>query len=163
MRLSLRALSLGGDELRAERVRKARNDLVLHVEEVGHGLIEPFRPEMMAALGVDELDADAHPITRALNAALQHIANVQLAADLTGATPSAEARSRRRNVAQSVLPSVWPVRYPLRRVSGLLGSQRARTLGASAVRVDPPTSLRSVRFSMVHKPEERQRAFSPRE
>ncbi len=38
---------------------------------------------------------------------------------------------------------------------------RARTLGASAVRVDPPTSLRSVRFSMVHTPEERQRAQRP--
>src|SRR5271165_3230174 len=32
---------------------------------------------------------------------------------------------------------------------------RARTLGASAVRVDAPTSLRSVRYSMVHKPKER--------
>ena len=41
----------------------------------------------------------------------------------TGANPSARVRSRRRNVAQSVLPSVWPVRYPLKRVSGLLGSQ----------------------------------------
>ncbi len=37
----------------------------------------------------------------------------------------------------------------------------ARTLGASAVRVDAPTSLRSIRFSMVHKPKERQRAQRP--
>jgi len=41
----------------------------------------------------------------------------------TGATPGAEVRSRRRNVAQSVLPSVRLVRNRLRRVRGLLGSQ----------------------------------------
>ena|SRR5271166_4844665 len=34
-------------------------------------------------------------------------------------------------------------------------------LGASAVRVDAPPSLPSVRFSIVHKPEERQRAQRP--
>ena len=36
---------------------------------------------MIAALGVDELDADAHPVG-ALNAALYDVADVQLTADL---------------------------------------------------------------------------------
>src|SRR5271166_2066662 len=70
---SLRPPSLGVHELRAERVRKTGNDFVLHVEEVGQGLVEPFRPKMMAALGVDELDADAHSVGAALNATLQNI------------------------------------------------------------------------------------------
>jgi hypothetical protein len=37
---------------------------------------------MLAALGIDELDIDAHPRSGALNAAFQGIANVQLAPDL---------------------------------------------------------------------------------
>ena len=37
---------------------------------------------MFAALGVDELDIDAHPGAGALNAALEDIADVQLAPDL---------------------------------------------------------------------------------
>ena len=37
----------------------------------------------------------------------------------------------------------------------------ASRIAASAIRVDAPPSLRSVRFSMVHKPEERQRAQRP--
>ena len=65
-----------------ERVREPRDDFVLHVEEIGHRLVEPLRPEMVAALGVDELDIDAHPGAGALNAALEDIANVQLAPDL---------------------------------------------------------------------------------
>ena len=60
----------------------ARDDFVLHVEEVGQRLIEPLRPEMIAFFGVDELDIDAHAVSAALNAALQDIANVQLAPDL---------------------------------------------------------------------------------
>ena len=82
IRLSLRAPGLRGKELCAERVGEPRDDFVLHVEEVGDGLVEPFRPEMIAALGVDELDIDAHPAAGALNAALEHIADVQLAPDL---------------------------------------------------------------------------------
>ena len=78
----LRASGLGDKELRVYRVRKARDDFVLHVEEVDQGLIEPFRPNMIAALGIDELDADAHPIAAALYAALQNVTDVQLATDL---------------------------------------------------------------------------------
>ena len=75
----------------------------------------------------------------------------------TCATPGAEVRSRRRNVAQSVLPSVRPVRYPLRRVRGLLGSQGRGRWERSAVRVDAPPSLRSVRLPIAEKLKEPQR------
>jgi hypothetical protein len=65
-----------------QSVRQARDDFVLHVEEVSEGFIEPIGPEMIARFGVDELHIDAHAISAALNAALKNIADVQLAADL---------------------------------------------------------------------------------
>ena len=76
-----RASRLGGDELGVQRACQARDDFVLHVEEIGEGLIEPLGPEMIARFGVDELDIDAHAVSAALNAALEHIADVQLAPD----------------------------------------------------------------------------------
>ena len=77
-----RASRLGGDELGVERARQARDDFVLHVEEIGERLVEPLGPEMIAGFGVDELDVDAHAVSAALDAALEHIADVQLAPDL---------------------------------------------------------------------------------
>ena len=76
-----RAPRLGGDELGVQRVRQARDDFVLHVEEIGERLVEPLGPEMIAGFGVDELHIDAHAVSAALNAALEDIADVQLAAD----------------------------------------------------------------------------------
>ncbi len=73
---------LGGDEFGVQRARQARDDLVLHVEEIGQRLVEPLGPEMIAGFGVDELDVDAHAVSAALNAALEDIADVQLAPDL---------------------------------------------------------------------------------
>ena len=77
-----RASRLGGDKLGVERARQPRDDFVLHVEEIGERLVEPLGPEMIAGFGVDQLHVDAHAVSAALNAALQHIADVQLAADL---------------------------------------------------------------------------------
>ena len=71
----------GGDELGVERAGQTRDDFVLHVEEIGQRLVEPLGPEMIARFGVDELHVDAHAVSAALNAALQHIADVQLAPD----------------------------------------------------------------------------------
>ena len=64
-----------------QRVCQARDDFVLHVEEIGQRLIEPLGPEMIACFGVDELHIDAHAVSAALNAALEDITDVQLAAD----------------------------------------------------------------------------------
>ena len=63
VRRSLRASSSAAMSCAIERTGKPCNDFVLHVEEVSQGFIEPFRPKMMAALGVNELDADPHPDT----------------------------------------------------------------------------------------------------
>jgi len=64
------------NKLATEHVRKARDDFVLHVEEVAQRLVKTLCPKMIAALGVDELDIDAHPIAAALNAPFQHVSNV---------------------------------------------------------------------------------------
>jgi len=82
----------------------------------------------------------------------------------TGATPGAEVRSRRRNGAQSVLPSVRLVRNRLRRVRGLLGSQgrgRWERLRFESTRLRPGVrcDFRSPRNSK--NPKERQRAQRP--
>ncbi len=70
VRSLFRAPRLGGDKLGVQRVCQARNDFVLHVEEIGERLIEPLGPEMIARFGVDELHVDAHSVSAALNAAL---------------------------------------------------------------------------------------------
>ena len=78
-----RASRLGGDELGVQRARQPRDDFVLHVEEIGERLVEPLGPEMIAGFGVDELHVDAHAVAAALDAAFEHIADVQLAPDLS--------------------------------------------------------------------------------
>ena len=76
-----RASRLGDDELSVERACQARDDLVLHVKEIGERFIEPLSPEMIARFGVDELHVDAHAFSAALNTAFEDIADVQLAPD----------------------------------------------------------------------------------
>ena len=72
---------LGGDQCRVKLAREVRDYFVLHVEDVGERLIEPFGPQVRATLGVDELDVDPHSGPAALNAALEHVAHIELAAD----------------------------------------------------------------------------------
>ena len=78
----LRAVRLSVDELGLKLVREPRDDLVLHVEEIGERLVEPFGPQVRASLGLDQLHIDAHAISRALHAAFEHVANVEFASDL---------------------------------------------------------------------------------
>ena len=75
------ASRLGGDERDVQRARQARDDFVLHVEEIGERLVEPFGPEVIARFGVDELHVDAHAVSAALNAAHEDITDVQFAPD----------------------------------------------------------------------------------
>ena len=82
MRGPFGAPRLGRDEFGIQRACQARDDFILHVEEIGEGFVKPVRPEMIAGFRVDELDIDAHAIAAALNAAFEDITHVQLAADL---------------------------------------------------------------------------------
>ena len=81
VRRLFRPSRLGGDELGVQCASQARDDIVLHVEEIGEGLIEPLGPEMTARFGVDELNVDAHAVSAALNAALEDVPDIQLAPD----------------------------------------------------------------------------------
>ena len=82
MRCPFRAPRFGGDQFCAQFIGEPRDDLVLHVEEIGDGLVEALGPKMIAGLGIDELDIDPQAIAAALDAAFQDIANVQLPPDL---------------------------------------------------------------------------------
>ena len=75
------AARLSGGDLSVERVRQAGDDFVLHIENIGEWLIEPFGPEMAADFGVDELHIHAHAVAGALHAALEDVTDVQLAPD----------------------------------------------------------------------------------
>ena len=76
------ATGLGAGEFMPEPVGEPGYDLILHVEKVGDRLVEALGPDLTAGFGVDQLDVDAHAVPRALHAALEHIANVDLAPDL---------------------------------------------------------------------------------
>jgi hypothetical protein len=60
--LALRTVSLCCDKLNIQDARQPRCDLVLHVEEIGTGLVEPLGLEMRPRLGVDELCVDANAV-----------------------------------------------------------------------------------------------------
>ena len=78
----LRTARLGLDEFGLKLVRQPCDDLVLHAEEVGQGLVEALGPEMRSGLGLDQLHVDAHAASAALHAAFEDVAHVELAPDL---------------------------------------------------------------------------------
>jgi hypothetical protein len=80
--------------LRIECIGDAGDDLVLHVEKIGHRFFEPLGPKVIAALGINELHVDAHPHAAALNASLDHIPDVQLAPNLRDVEGFAFIRER---------------------------------------------------------------------
>ena len=82
VRRALRAPRLCDGKFLPEPVGEAGYDLVLHVEEISDWLVEALGPEVRAGLGFDQLHVDAHPVSRALHAAFEHVANVEFAADL---------------------------------------------------------------------------------
>ena len=82
--LLLGAPGFGGEQFRAQLIGELGDDFILHVEQVGHRLVEPVRPQVVSGARVDELDIDAHSGAAALNASLENVANVQFPADLLG-------------------------------------------------------------------------------
>ena len=80
---ALGAARLGDGELLPKPVGQSRDDLVLHVKEVGDRLVEAFAPQVASRPGVDKLHAHAHARAAALDASLEHVADVEVAADLS--------------------------------------------------------------------------------
>ncbi len=72
-----RAARFSGDELRIQCARKARDDFVLHVEEVSQRLVKSLGPKMIARFRIDKLDIDAHAVCATLDATLEDVADVQ--------------------------------------------------------------------------------------
>ena len=73
----LRAARLDSDRARLELIGEPRDDLVLHVEEVGDRLVEALGPKVRADFGLDQLHVDAHPVAAALDAAFEHVAHIE--------------------------------------------------------------------------------------
>jgi hypothetical protein len=71
IRSLFRPSRLGGNELGVQNACEARDDFVLHIEEIGERLVESLRPKMIARFGVDQLHVDAHAVSAPLNAALK--------------------------------------------------------------------------------------------
>jgi hypothetical protein len=85
-------------------VGDARNDLVLHLEEVGDGLVEAFGPEMRSDLRFDELDVDAHAGPNTLHAAFEDIAHIELAPNLLQVDRLARVEEvRESRISQKIL------------------------------------------------------------
>ena len=76
------ASSIDGNQLYLHGARKARNDLILHSQEVAAIGVELIGPQMRAGLRVDELGIYPHLVAAVLFASLQHIAHVQVSTDL---------------------------------------------------------------------------------
>jgi hypothetical protein len=62
MRSVLGAARLGSDQLRVQLTCKPRDNFVLHIEQVGDGLVEALGPEMCAPLRVDKLHVNAKSV-----------------------------------------------------------------------------------------------------
>src|SRR6266446_5729140 len=82
MQRTLRPPRLSLNELRLERVGEPRYDFVLHVKEVGNGLVKTLRPEVVAGFGVDQLHVHPKAVSRTLHRALEYIPDVQLTSQL---------------------------------------------------------------------------------
>ena len=69
-------------DLRLDRSRDARRDVVLNREEIAELAIVAFRPNVVPGQRVDELGSDADPVPGLADAPFQHVAGAELLADL---------------------------------------------------------------------------------
>src|SRR5205814_6921177 len=76
-------------------IGEPRYDFVLHIEQIGDGLLKTFGPKMMTGFGVDQLRVYPETLATALHGAFEHVADVQLAADLPNVSHCALKTERR--------------------------------------------------------------------
>ena len=81
-RLALGAFDFGALKLLRDRADDVLGDPILKLEDVVERALIALGPEMAARLRVDELSGDAHAVRRLADAAFEHIAHAQVAADL---------------------------------------------------------------------------------
>src|SRR3546814_11139875 len=76
------AEALLGVELRLHRGHDVLGDVVLDGEDVLQLAVVLLGPEVLAGLGVDDLNGDAQALTRRPHAAFQDVAHAEIAGDL---------------------------------------------------------------------------------
>ena len=73
---------LGTGKSRLQRIGNFRSDLAFNSENIGQLAIVSFRPKMRIALGIDQLNVDAHLVAGFPHTALQNIRDAKLLGDL---------------------------------------------------------------------------------
>ena len=81
-RPALGPLDLGAPHLRLDRADNLLRHPILEIEQVFDLALEAIRPDMRHRRGIDELRGDANARAHPANAAFEHIAHAELAADL---------------------------------------------------------------------------------
>src|ERR1700684_962832 len=81
-RLVLSALDLRLLQLWGDRSNHARSHSILQIENVRNRSVKAFRPKMRTARGINELGGNAHLLSGLADAAFQHVADTEFAADL---------------------------------------------------------------------------------
>jgi hypothetical protein len=81
-RLPLQALVLGSVDVRLDTPDHALGNLVLDGEDIVERPVVALRPEVSAALRLDELPGDPDPVAALPHATLEDVADPKLAADL---------------------------------------------------------------------------------
>jgi hypothetical protein len=69
-------------DLRLDRSRDARRDVVLNRKEIAELAIVALRPNVVSSQRVDELGGDADPVPRLADAPFQYVPGAELLADL---------------------------------------------------------------------------------
>src|ERR1700694_601615 len=82
MRRVLGPSRLGSYELGIQRVSKSGDDFVLHVEQIDERFVETLGPDMMARFDGYQLHIHPNSVATPLHRALEHVADIQLSADL---------------------------------------------------------------------------------
>ena len=62
MQRCLRSPCLSGHELGIQCVSKPGDNFVLHIEQIGDGLVEPLGPQVIAGLSIDKLHVHPEPL-----------------------------------------------------------------------------------------------------
>src|SRR5438270_13029269 len=73
---------LGTGKSRLQRIGNFRSDVAFNSENIGQLAIVSFRPKMRIALGIDQLNVDAHLVAGFPHTALQNIRDAKLLGDL---------------------------------------------------------------------------------
>ena len=81
-RFAHRAVQFGVSNRRRDSNCHRLRDLVLYRKDAGEIAVIALRQDMLAALGLDHLCADANPVAGFAQAAFEHIAHTEFAPDL---------------------------------------------------------------------------------